>query len=52
MNIDAKTVNLVRQQAMPNQIEHDIESMIQTVTVVFFFYVILYSFVKFRKIDS
>ena len=42
----------MRQQAMPNPIEHDTESIIQTGKVIFSFYAILYSFIKFRKIDS
>ena len=49
--MDPKTVNLVRQQAMPNPAEHDTESTIQTGKVNFSFMLFCNRFIKFRKID-
>ena len=52
MNMDARAVDLVRQQALPNPIEHNTWSMIQLGKVNFSFYAVLNIFLKFRKIEG
>ena len=52
MNMDATTVNLLRQQAVPNPTELDTGSTIQTGKVNFSFMLFCNRFIKFRKIDG
>ena len=48
MNMDAKTINLVR---IPNPTEHNTGSTIQTGKINFSFMLFCNRFIEFRKID-